>query len=80
MIGNVPIDYQDCVTRADLTTDEADGAILESLERSRVHGARGSWRAGPSVRPADIGEHLLADTYLDKLEVVVDTLKRVASK
>ena len=76
----MPIDYQDCVTRTDLATGEADGAVLESLERSRVHGVRSSWRVGPSMRPADIGEHLLAVTYLDKPEVVVDTLKRVASK
>ncbi len=80
MIGNVPIDYQDCFTRTDLATGEADGAILESLERSRAHGARGSSRVRPSMRPADISEHLLAVTYLDKSEVVVDTLKRVASK
>ncbi len=63
VIGDIPIDYHNCVVHADLAPDEADGAILESLERFRAHGAPGSWHVGPSMRPMDIGERLLAHGF-----------------
>ena len=37
--------------------------IQESLERFREHGAPGSWHVGPSMRPKDLGEHLLAHGF-----------------
>jgi hypothetical protein len=63
VIGDIPIDYHNGVVHADLAPDEADGAILESLERFRAHGAPGSWHVGPSMRPADIGERLVAHGF-----------------
>jgi GNAT superfamily N-acetyltransferase len=63
VIGDIPIDYHNCVVRADLSPEEADDVILESLERFRAHGAPGSWHVGPSMRPADIGERLLAHGF-----------------
>ena len=62
-IGNCPIDYHNCVVRAELTPKEADGVILESLERFRVRGVPGSWHVGPSMRPPDLGERLLAHGF-----------------
>jgi GNAT superfamily N-acetyltransferase len=63
VIGDIPSDYHNCVVRADLAPEEADGEILESLEQFRTHGAPGSWHVGPSMRPADIGERLLAHGF-----------------
>jgi GNAT superfamily N-acetyltransferase len=63
VIGDIPIDYHNCVVRAHLSPEEADGVILESLERFRAHGAPGSWHVGPSMRPTDIGERLLAHGF-----------------
>jgi hypothetical protein len=62
VIGGIPIDYLDytnCVVRAELLPGDADGVILESLERFRAQGAPGSWYVGPSMRPQDLGERLL---------------------
>src|ERR687893_2936009 len=63
VIGDIPIDYHNCVVHANLSPGEADGVILESLERFRAHGAPGSWHVGPSMRPADTGERLLAHGF-----------------
>jgi GNAT superfamily N-acetyltransferase len=63
VIGNCPIDYHNCVVRADLSPEEIDGVILESLERFRAHGVPGSWHVGPSMRPSDLGERLLAHGF-----------------
>jgi len=60
VIGNSPIDYHNCVVRADLSPEETDDVILESLERFRARGVPGSWHVGPSMRPPDLGERLLA--------------------
>jgi len=59
-IGNCPIDYHNCVVHADLTPEEADREIEASLERMRAHGIPGSWHVGPSMRPPDLGERLVA--------------------
>ena len=63
VIGDIPIDYHNCVVRADLSPEEADATILESLEHFRARGAPGSWHVGPSMRPTDIGERLLAHGF-----------------
>jgi GNAT superfamily N-acetyltransferase len=63
VIGEIPIDYHNCVVRADLSPEEADGVIAESLDLFRAHGAPGSWHVGPSTRPADIGQRLLAHGF-----------------
>jgi GNAT superfamily N-acetyltransferase len=59
VIGDIPIDYHNCVVRAELSPEEADGVILESLERFGANGAPGSWHVGPSTRPEDLSERLL---------------------
>jgi GNAT superfamily N-acetyltransferase len=62
-IGGSPIDYFNCVVRADLTEEEADQEIEASLERLRAHGVPGSWHVGPSMRPTDLGARLLAHGF-----------------
>jgi hypothetical protein len=62
-IGNSPIDYHNCVVHADLTREEADGEIEASLERMRAHGVPGSWHVGPSMRPSDLDERLIAHGF-----------------
>ena len=47
VIGDIPIDYHNCVVRADLSPEDADGVIAESLDLFRAHGAPGSWHVGP---------------------------------
>lgn len=59
-IGGSPIDYHNCVVHADLDPAEVDAAIAESVRVMRASGVPGSWHVGPSMRPLDIGERLLA--------------------
>jgi GNAT superfamily N-acetyltransferase len=58
-IGGSPIDYHNCVVRADVPASEADGLVRASLAELRARGVPGTWHVGPSMRPADIGERLL---------------------
>jgi len=62
-IGNSPIDYFNCVVRADLAPKEADAEITASIERMRAHDVPGSWHVGPSMRPSDLGERLVAQGF-----------------
>jgi GNAT superfamily N-acetyltransferase len=62
-IGDSPIDYHNCVVHADLTEEEADAEIEASLERMRAHGVPASWHVGPSMRPPDLGERLVAHGF-----------------
>jgi GNAT superfamily N-acetyltransferase len=64
-IGGSPIDYHNCVVRADLPPDDADAAIAESMRVMRAHGVPGTWHVGPSMRPADLGARLLAAGFAD---------------
>lgn len=59
-IGGSPIDYHNCVVAADLDPADADQAIAESLQRMTDLSVPGSWHVGPSMRPADLGERLIA--------------------
>ena len=63
VIGNCPIDYHNAVVRAVVPPEEADAEIGASLARMRAHGVPGSWHAGPSMRPTDLGERLLAHGF-----------------
>jgi GNAT superfamily N-acetyltransferase len=63
VIGNSPIDYHNCVVLANLSWKEADGEIEASLRRMRAHGVPGSWHVGPSMRPPDLGERLVAHGF-----------------
>jgi GNAT superfamily N-acetyltransferase len=62
-IGNSPIDYHNCVVHAALTQNEADREIEASLQRMREHEVPGSWHVGPSMRPPDLGRHLIAHGF-----------------
>src|SRR5215216_3466341 len=62
-IGNSPIDYHNCVVHADLAQEEADPEIEASLQRMQAHGVPGSWHVGPSMRPSDLGERLIAHGF-----------------
>ncbi len=59
-IGGSPLDYHNAVVAADLAEASADAAIQESIEALRRHDVPGTWHVGPTMRPADLGERLLA--------------------
>jgi ribosomal protein S18 acetylase RimI-like enzyme len=59
-IGGSPIDYHNAVVAASLDESSADRVIAESLEALKAHGVPGCWHVGPSMRPLDLGERLLA--------------------
>jgi GNAT superfamily N-acetyltransferase len=63
VIGNCPIDYHNAVIRADLPPERADAEIMASRERMRELGVPGSWHVGPSMRPFDLGERLVAHGF-----------------
>jgi GNAT superfamily N-acetyltransferase len=64
-IGGSPLAYHNCVVRAELAPDEADRTISASLALMRAKGVPGSWHVGPSMRPADIGDRLIAHGFVD---------------
>jgi GNAT superfamily N-acetyltransferase len=79
-IGGSPIDYHNCVVRADLGPDAADAVIEESLRRLRSHGVPGTWHVGPSMRPADLGDRLRRHGFAyadDEIGMAMD-LERLA--
>ena len=59
-IGGSPIDYHNAVVAADLSDAEADQIIAESIKRFEANGVPGTWHVGPSMRPPDLGDRLLA--------------------
>lgn len=59
-IGGSPIVYHNCVVRTDLTPDQAGAEIAAVIARFRAHRVPGSWHIGPSTRPADLRDRLLA--------------------
>jgi GNAT superfamily N-acetyltransferase len=59
-IGGSPIDYHNAVVAASLDDDSTDRVIAESLQELKNRGVPGSWHVGPSMRPLDLGERLLA--------------------
>lgn len=58
-IGGSPIDYHNCVVRADLSDINADRVINESVDVMRARQVPGTWHVGPSMRPKDIGDRLV---------------------
>jgi GNAT superfamily N-acetyltransferase len=62
-IGGSPIDYHNCVVRANLTPETADQAIQAVIERLQAYNVPGSWHLGPAMRPADLGARLLAHGF-----------------
>ena len=63
VIGNCPVDYHNAVVGADLPPGEADDGILASREKMRELGVPGSWHVGTSMRPANLGERLMAHGF-----------------
>ena len=57
-IGGSPLDYHNCVVRADLSPESADHSILASVAAFQRYGVPGSWHVGPAMRPLDLGERL----------------------
>jgi GNAT superfamily N-acetyltransferase len=62
-IGGSPIDYHNAVVRADLTPDQADEIIAESITRLRARSVPGTWHVGSAMRPADLGARLIAQGF-----------------
>ena len=60
-IGGSPIGYHNAVVTAAL--EDADAAIAESLAELTKHDVPGSWHVGPSMRPGDLGERLMAGGF-----------------
>ncbi|GCE15617.1 GNAT family N-acetyltransferase [Tengunoibacter tsumagoiensis] len=63
IIGGAPISYHNCVVRATLTAETVDEAILASVQCFQAHKVPGSWHVGPSMRPAHLGERLVAHGF-----------------
>jgi GNAT superfamily N-acetyltransferase len=59
IIGNSPLDYHNCVVRANLRPETADQEIEASITAFRIQQVPGSWHVGPSMRPSDLGERLV---------------------
>jgi GNAT superfamily N-acetyltransferase len=60
VIGGSPVDHHNCVVHAALAPDEVAGALDEAVDRFRAYGLPGTWHVGPTTRPPDLGERLLA--------------------
>jgi GNAT superfamily N-acetyltransferase len=65
IIGQSPIGYHNAVVRANLPPDQADAAILASIERFRAYQVPGTWHVGPSMTPTDLGARLIAHGFVD---------------
>ncbi|MDX6279559.1 MAG: hypothetical protein QOH03_630, partial [Kribbellaceae bacterium] len=57
-IGGSPLDYHNAVVSC--TATDADLVIAESLQELSDLGVPGCWHVGPSMRPLDLGDRLLA--------------------
>jgi GNAT superfamily N-acetyltransferase len=57
-IGGSPIDYHNCVVRADLSPTDVQEVIAASIQRMHKRGVPGTWHVGPSMRPTDLAERL----------------------
>lgn len=68
VIGSSPIDYHNCVVRAQLTPDTADVAISASIERFEAHGVPGSWHVGPSMQPPNLRDRLRRHGFVEAEE------------
>lgn len=59
-IGGSPLDYHNCVVRADLAPTDVQEVLAASVQRMQERGVPGTWHVGPSMRPADLAQRLLA--------------------
>lgn len=65
IIGGSPIDYHNCVVRADLGPADADTTIAASIARFEAHGVPGTWHVGPSMWPLHLGDRLLRHGFVE---------------
>lgn len=59
IIGGSPIDYHNCVVRAEIADEQVDETIETIKQRLQAHHVPGTWHLGPSTRPLDLCEHLV---------------------
>lgn len=59
-IGGSPIDYHNAVVTCSVDDRTAEVVVAESLQELKDHGVPGSWHVGPSMRPLDLGDRLVA--------------------
>ncbi|NEA32255.1 GNAT family N-acetyltransferase [Streptomyces sp. SID13031] len=60
-LGGSPLDYHNAVVSCVLDGGEAaDRVVADSLQELKDLGIPGSWHVGPSMRPLDLGDRLLA--------------------
>lgn len=60
MVSGAPDSIFNGVLRAAIPTEQADETIEKIIGRFRAYKVTGSWHVGPSSRPLDLGERLLA--------------------
>src|SRR5579859_1606029 len=59
IIGGSPIDYHNCVVRANLADEQVDEAIESVKSKLQARNVPGTWHIGPSTRPFDLGKRLV---------------------
>lgn len=59
IIGGSPIDYHNCVVRAEMAEEKVDQTIESVKQRLQAHHMPGTWHIGPSTRPLDLGKRLV---------------------
>ena len=59
-IGGSPIDYHNAVVAANLAPEQIDQVIDQSRALLEQYRVPGTWHVGPAMRPANLGERLLA--------------------
>ena len=84
-IGGSPLDYHNAVVAADLTAEDADAVIAESRELKKAHAVPACWHVGPSMRPSDLGDRLLAAGFTyggqePAMAVEISTMTQVETK
>ncbi|MEV6416560.1 GNAT family N-acetyltransferase [Kribbella sp. NPDC051718] len=63
-LGGSPLDYHNAVVSCAVDDgDAADRLIAESLEELKELRVPGCWHVGPSMRPLDLGERLVAGGF-----------------
>lgn len=60
MMSGAPDSIFNGVLRASFPTEQADEMIEQVISRYRAYKMPGSWHIGPSTRPLDLGQRLLA--------------------
>jgi GNAT superfamily N-acetyltransferase len=77
-VGGSPIDYHNCVVRAELPPAQVDAAIADFCAALAHHHVPGTWHLGPFTQPATLGERLPAHGFTDGGEDVGMALKLAA--